>query len=123
MNENKFSIHNRARSFGFATNGLIQFFKTQHNAWIHAAAAVLVICAGFYFNISAIEWCLIAGCIALVFIAEMFNTAIEWLTNLVSPGYNVQAGLVKDIAAAGVLFSAICSVVIAAIIFIPKINL
>ena len=123
MSDIKFSIHSRIKSFGFATNGLIQFFKTQHNAWIHVVAAVLVVSAGFYFKVSATEWCLIAGCIGLVFMAEMFNTAIEWLTNIVSPAYNAPAGMVKDIAAAGVLFSAIVAVVIAAIIFVPKLNL
>lgn len=123
MTTKDFSIHNRLRSFMFASNGLIHFFKTQHNAWIHLCAAVMAVAAGFYFDIHVTEWCMIVLCIAMVFAAEMFNTALEWITNLVSPEYNYKAGLVKDIAAAGVLICAMASLIVAAVIFIPKINL
>jgi diacylglycerol kinase len=86
---------------------------------IHALAALLAIVAGFALSITAIEWCLIIGCIGLVFMAEVFNTAIETLTNLVSPEFNPLAGKTKDLAAGAVLIAAITAAVIGIIIFLP----
>ncbi|MES2140814.1 MAG: diacylglycerol kinase family protein [Bacteroidota bacterium] len=121
MSGNKsFSISNRIKSFGFAIEGIITFFKTQHNAWIHAFATVIVVVVGFVLKVNNAEWCLLATAIAMVFISEMLNTAIEFLTDIVSPGYNIQAKKVKDVAAGAVLISAIAAVVIGVIIFLPK---
>lgn len=121
MSSNKsFSITDRIKSFGFAIEGIITFFKTQHNAWIHAFATVIVVVLGFALNVNNTEWCLLAVSIALVFISEMFNTAIEFLTDIVSPDYNLKAKKVKDVAAGAVLISAIAAVVIGLIIFLPK---
>lgn len=122
MSSNKsFSITDRLKSFGFAIEGIITFFKTQHNAWIHAIAAVIVVVLGFALNVNNMEWCLLAVSFALVFISEMLNTAIEFLTDIVSPQYNLQAKKVKDVAAGAVLISAIAAVVIGVIIFLPKV--
>lgn len=121
MNNNKsISISSRIKSFGFAIEGIITFFKTQHNAWIHTFAAIIVIVSGFVLKVNNNEWCLIFIAIALVIIAEMVNTAIEFLTDIVSPEYNLQAKKVKDVAAAAVLISAIAALVIGLIIFLPK---
>lgn len=117
----KFSIHSRLKSFVYAFNGLRIFFGTQHNSFIQLTAAVFVILLGFKFKADIYEWCLLIFAIGLVFIAEVFNTSIEFLTDIVSPEYNEKAKKVKDVAAAGVLLSAIVSVIIGAIIFIPKI--
>lgn len=117
----RFSIHSRLKSFVFAFNGLKLFFRTQHNAYIHFAAAVFVIVLGFLLDVNRYEWCFLGLSIGSVFIAEVFNTSIEFLTDLVSPEYNELAKKVKDLAAAGVLLSAIVSVVIGSIIFIPRI--
>ncbi|MES2397611.1 MAG: diacylglycerol kinase family protein [Bacteroidota bacterium] len=121
MSNNKsFSISNRIKSFGFAIEGIITFFKTQHNAWIHAFATVIVVVLGFAFNVNNTEWCFLITAIALVFISEMLNTAIEFLTDIVSPDYNLKAKKVKDVAAGAVLISAIAAVVIGAVVFLPK---
>jgi diacylglycerol kinase (ATP) len=117
----KFSIRARIKSFDFAFKGLGLFFATQHNAWIHLAAMVLTIVSGYYFSISVSEWCLICMAIGFVIFAEIVNTAIEFLTNIVSPEYNKKAGEVKDLAAAAVLVSAITAVALGLIVFIPKI--
>lgn len=122
MSSNKsFSITDRIKSFGFAFEGIITFFKTQHNAWIHAFATVIVVILGFALKVNNTEWCLLAVSIALVFISEMLNTAIEFLTDIVSPQYNLQAKKVKDVAAGAVFISAIAAVVIGVIIFLPKV--
>lgn len=121
MSNNKsFSISNRIKSFGFAIEGIITFFRTQHNAWIHAFATVIVLALGFALNVNNTEWCLLIIAISLVFISEMLNTAIEFLTDIVSPDYNLKAKKVKDVAAGAVLISAIAAVVIGLIIFLPK---
>ncbi|MDP1744107.1 MAG: diacylglycerol kinase family protein [Bacteroidota bacterium] len=118
--DKSFSITDRIKSFGFAFEGIITFFKTQHNAWIHAFATVIVVVLGFALNVNNTEWCLLAVSIALVFISEMLNSAIEFLTDIVSPDYNLKAKKVKDVAAGAVLISAIAAVVIGLIIFLPK---
>ncbi len=84
MSNKPFRINDRIKSIGFAVQGIIIFFKTQHNSWIQAIAAIVVIIFGFIFNLNHSEWCLIVGTIALVFITEMLNTAIEFLSDMVS---------------------------------------
>lgn len=115
-----FSIADRLLSFGFAFQGLITFFKTQHNAWIHLAAAVVVVSMGFYFHVDRSEWCWLIAAIGFVFTAEMFNTALEFLTDLVSPEFHPLAKKVKDVAAGGVLVGALAAVALGLIVFLPK---
>src|ERR1043165_3565449 len=99
MKENKpFSLKDRLGSFGFAFQGLATFFRTQHNAWIHVAAAAAVVSLGFYLDVDKYDWCMLVIAIALVLIAEMLNTALEFLTDLVSPEFHPLAKKVKDVA-------------------------
>jgi diacylglycerol kinase len=79
-----------------------------------------VIVLGIVFKLTIPEWCWLIFVIGLVFITEMLNTAIEFLTDLVSPEYNPLAKKVKDVAAGAVLFAAIIAVIIGLIILIPK---
>lgn len=113
-------IKERIASFGYAFAGILEVIKSQANFKIHFLAALLAVSAGFYFNISTVEWCSIVGCITLVFGAETFNTAIEHLTNLVTPEYHILAKKTKDAAAGAVLFIAIGAAIIGLIIFLPK---
>ncbi|RZL39835.1 MAG: diacylglycerol kinase family protein, partial [Pedobacter sp.] len=73
-----------------------------------------------YLNLSALEWIAIISAIAIVFAAEIFNSAIEKLADVVTSEINPQIKIVKDLAAAGVLVTAILAVLIGAIIFLPK---
>lgn len=116
----RFSFKDRIRSFRFAFNGLFYAFKTQHNIWIHTIITVFVITISILLNISIYEWCFIIFAIGLVFSAELINTAIEKLTDLVSPDHNNKAKVIKDLSAAAVLLSAITAVAIGCLIFIPK---
>lgn len=120
MNENPFSLRNRIKSFSYAFQGIKTFFLTQHNAWIHAMATIIVIILGNIVALSTNEWCWIILSIALVFITEMLNTAIEFLTDIVSPEYHPLAKKTKDVAAGGVLVSAIIAVILGLLIFVPK---
>ena len=121
MNPNiKFSIKDRIKSFDYSIQGIVTFFKYEHNAWIHAFAAVVVIAMGWYFKLTGPEWCWISLSIGLVIMAEMFNTAIEYLTDLASPEIHPLAKKTKDVASGAVLIAALVAVVIGLLIFIPK---
>ncbi len=96
-------------------------FVNEHNAWIHLAVGVLVITAGLVFKISIMEWAAIFIAIGLVFTAEAINTSIEKLSDFVSPEKRSPIREVKDLAAAGVLISAITALIIGLIVFVPKI--
>ncbi len=108
------------RGFGYAFNGIWHAAATQLNFKVHLVAAVVAICGGWALHISSYEWLWIILCIGLVLAAELFNTAIEFLTDLVSPEYNKKAGFVKDMSAGAVLIIAICALIIGLIIFTPK---
>jgi diacylglycerol kinase (ATP) len=114
-------IKKRANSFWYAFKGLKIFLFTDYNAFLHLIAAVLAIALGFWLNISALEWCLVTLSIGIVIASEAFNTAIEYLVNLVSPQYNELAGKVKDLASASVFLASIAAAVVGLIIFLPKI--
>ena len=111
----------RIQSFGYAGRGIALVFSTEANMKIHLAVAVLVVLAGFFFQISVQEWIACMLCFGLVFTAELINTAIESIVDLVSPTHNQLAGKAKDVAAGAVLLSAIASAVVGLIIFLPKI--
>ncbi len=117
----KMSLQKRAASFRFAFQGLADLFQTQPNARIHLLAAAVATTAGFYFQISRMEWLLVLFCVVLVISLEAVNTALEYLTDLVSPGIHPLAGKAKDVAAAAVLVAAIGSVIVGGIVFLPKI--
>ncbi|MDE5869730.1 MAG: diacylglycerol kinase family protein [Muribaculaceae bacterium] len=114
-------IRKRIDAFGYAFCGIKQLFTKEAHAKIHLVAAILVIIAGFLFNISRIEWCLIALCVGGVFMAEGFNTAIERVCDKVSPEKNSLIKDAKDIAAAAVFLFVMAAVVVGLIVFLPKI--
>ena len=99
-------------SFKYAIEGFVSSFKTERNMKIHIMAMIIVIALGIFMKLNKIEWCIITIAIVMVISAELFNTAIETVVDMVSPQKNPQAKLVKDIAAAAV---------IGIIIFGPKI--
>ena len=116
----KFSIKARAKSFLYAFKGLRIFITSQHNAWIHSIITVLVIIAGVWLKLSIAEWLFIIFAIGLVISAELFNTALEYIVDLISPEYNKKAGQIKDLIAAAVLICAITAAIIGLLIFIPR---
>ena len=114
-------LKERITSFKYAFEGIGEVLRSQANPKIHLVFAVVVIIFGGYFNISTVEWCLLVACIAAVLSAETMNTAIEHLTDLVSPEYHPLAKKTKDAAAGGVLWMAIGAVIIGLIIFLPRV--
>ncbi len=113
-------IERRLASFRCALNGLGRMFRSQTNARIHLVATGLVIAAGALLRISIAEWCLVTLAIAAVLAAEAFNTALEELTDLVSPGQHPLAGRAKDSAAGAVLVTAIGAAFVGGLVFLPR---
>jgi diacylglycerol kinase len=120
MTRKNFSWKERGNSFGYAWQGINALFRTEHNAWIHAAVTVAVVVAAISLKVSRVEAALLLMAIAFVFVTEILNTAIEKAMDFISIEKHPQIGLVKDLAAAAVLIAAIAAVVIGGIIFFPK---
>jgi len=119
MNDKKNSGFRAA--FGNAFTGFDYAFRTERNLKIHFSIAVLVITAGVFLKISAVEWAIIMLTIGAVFVTEMINTAIEYTVDLASPEKHDLARKAKDVSAGAVLAITASSVVIGLIIFLPKI--
>lgn len=98
---------------------MVYAFRTQPNFRFEVISALAVLAAGGYFGISRMEWIACIVCISIVFLAELVNTALETLTDLVSPQYHALAGRAKDLAAAAVLVSALLAAVVGLLIFVP----
>jgi diacylglycerol kinase (ATP) len=90
---------------------------SQHNAWIHLAATVLVLVAGFLAGVSAGEWIALALAIGIVWCAEGLNTAIELLGDEISMEHRERIGCAKDVAAFAVLVAASAAVVVGIVVF------
>ena len=101
--------------------GMVTLMQTQHNAQIHLFAVILVSLLSYLLKISTTEWCFVIFAFVMVLAAEAFNTAIEFVVDLVSPDYHPLAGKAKDVAAAAVLITATGAASVGMIIFIPKI--
>ncbi len=108
-------------SFKYALQGFASSFRTERNMKIHVVATILVIILGIYLKLNLIEWSIITIAIVIVISAELFNTAIETIVDMVSPQKNEKAKLAKDISAGAVLILAIGSAIVGFIIFLPKI--
>lgn len=121
MTSKPFSVKSRLKSFTYAFQGWKVLIQQEHNARIHLGAAILAIITGIVLNISSSEWIIICMLIGLVFAAEAFNSALEYLCNLVSPQYNELIKKVKDLSALAVLFIAAAAFISGLIIFLPKI--
>jgi diacylglycerol kinase len=121
MNNKKFPGQERISSFIHAFNGLKIVFHDEPNARIHLIAAICVIAAGILFRLSTVEWLAVLFAAGFVIVLEIMNSSLEKLADFVSPGMNDTIKKVKDLAAAGVLVSAITAFITGLIVFLPKI--
>jgi diacylglycerol kinase (ATP) len=110
----------RLKSFGNALEGLKYILKTQQNARIHAVFTLVVFLLAYYLKLNRLEWVGLALVIAMVWIAEIFNTAVEVVIDMISPEHSQGARIVKDISAGAVLVSALFSVLVGILIFGPR---
>jgi len=115
--ENNFTLRGRIRSIRFALRGLRLILLSQHNAWVHAAITAAVLVAGFYFHLSRLEWCLIVLAMMAVWTSEALNTALEFLCDVAAPEFHPLVEKAKDVAAGGVLISAIGAGIVGLLVF------
>jgi diacylglycerol kinase len=107
------------KSIGVAFDGIIDLIKSENNAKIHLISTIVVILVGLKLQFLSIEWLWISLAIAGVWVAELINSAIEKLTDLISPEKNHLAKKVKDYAAGAVLVMAIWAIFVFCLISLP----
>ena len=107
-------------AFRVAFVGFGYALRTQRNLQIHLVIGLSVAAAGITFGLNTSEWCLIVLCIGLTWTAELLNTSVEVLVDLLSPEYHERARVAKDVAAAAVLCAAGASAIVGLLIFGPR---
>lgn len=120
-NPNDGFIRGRLKSLKFALRGMWILISTEDSIKAQLFFALLATILGFLFNISTTEWCIQFIIIGLVLVAEAANTAIEEVADFIHPDFHKKIGLIKDIAAGAPSFAAIISLIVAGIIYVPKI--
>lgn len=117
----EFSFLKRMKSFQFAFNGIISFFRAEHNAWIHLFASFIVLFLVLIIPCTGSEIIMLVFAIAFVWVTEMINTVIERIADLICKEQNAQIKLIKDVSAGAVLIATFFALATGSIIFIPKI--
>jgi len=120
MKQEKFSLAKRIQSFKYAFNGLKILVIEEHNARIHLLGALLAVLFGVLLEITVYEWMAVVFAIGIVIASELFNSSIENVADFLTKEKNNDIKRIKDLAAAGVLVSAMTALAIGLIIFIPK---
>jgi diacylglycerol kinase (ATP) len=115
-----FSWKARLKSFKYAWEGIVSFFRLEYNAQIHLAITVLVLVLSVTLKLSKWEVIAVVFSIAIVWVVEMINTVIEKMMDFICIERHPQIKLIKDLAAGAVLVAAIAAAIIGCIIFIPK---
>ncbi|RTY87973.1 diacylglycerol kinase [Flavobacterium sp. GT3R68] len=110
----------RLKSMNFALKGALKLITTEHSVMVQFSLAILLIFAGFYFEITASEWMFQTLAIGLVLAVESLNTAVEKIADFIHPDYHEKIGFIKDIAAGGVFFAAMAAIAIGLMIYVPK---
>ena len=116
-------FRSRARSFRYAFAGWWYVIRTQRNAWIHTVASLAVFVLALLLQLAARDIALLIVCIALVWMAEFFNTSLEAVIDLASPDVHPLAKVGKDVAAAAVLITALASALVGFLIMGPPLIL
>jgi len=120
MKPQSFSVQARLKSFQYSFEGIAQFFKREHNSWLHFAATVAVIITASVVGVTKTELLAIVFAIGFVWVAEMFNTCIEHIMDFISTKTDPEIRFIKDLASGAVLVSGITALIVGLIIFIPK---
>ena len=112
----------RIKSFIPAFQGILFIIKNEKNTWIHLLASIIAILLILILKFTYIESLFFLSAIFLVWIAEIFNSAIEYTLDFIHPEKNLEIKIIKDISAAGVLLSAVYALLVAIIVLISKIS-
>ncbi|WP_307401756.1 diacylglycerol kinase family protein [Desulfofundulus luciae] len=113
---------NFRNSLGYALSGLVYALRTQPNMRFHFGAALVVVALALLLGVGVRDFVFILFAIALVVIAEMFNTAVETVVNLYTDKYHPLARVAKDVAAGAVLLAALNSMVVGLLVFYPYLH-
>lgn len=108
------------KSFKYAIDGIKEAFQSEKNMRVHFAFTIIAIILGIILKLSSVEWAILTITIGLVLMLEFINTSLEQIVDIVSPEIKEKAKIAKDVAAAGVLISAIVAVLIGIFLFVPK---
>jgi len=108
------------RGFIYAFEGIAHVVRTERNARVHLLIACLVIVAGVWLQVTAVEWAILALTIGIVISAEMVNTVAEMAVDLLTPRFHPLAKVAKDVSAGAVLVTALASVGVGLAIFWPR---
>lgn len=114
------SKHSLTKSFGYAFDGLRTAILKGRNFRVQIVSGLVACILGLILKLSSEEWLNLVIVILLVLILELVNTSIEALVDLTSPQIQEKAKIAKDVAAATVLVASIGSVIVGALIFLPK---
>lgn len=110
----------RLKSIAYALKGAIKLATTEHSVMVQLSIGILMVIAGFYFEISTTEWMIQTLAIGLVLGIESLNTAVEKIADFIHPQYHEKIGFIKDIAAGAVFFAALTAIIIGLLIYVPK---
>ena len=110
----------RLKSVGFAIKGAYKLITTEHSVMVQFSLTVLLIIAGFYFNISREEWMMQILAFGLVLGIESLNTAVEKIADFIHPEFHDRIGFIKGIAAGAVMFAATAAIAVGLLIYVPK---
>ncbi len=108
-------------SFKNALNGIIWAFTTQPNFRVHMILTILALIFGFWLKVSYVEMTILTLTIVFGLGCEMINTSIEAMTDLITTEYKLQAKIAKDVSAGMMLLVSIGTIIVACLIFIPRI--
>lgn len=109
-------------SFKHAMEGLLWSVRSQPNFRVHLGLSLLAIVGGVYFGISKTEWIIIVFTIVLGLTAELINTAVESMTDLITKEWRREAKIAKDVSAGMMLTVALGALIVAGVIFWPYIR-
>ncbi len=112
----------RKNSIELACSGLIRFFKSEPHATIHFISAILVILLAWALSVTRMEWIALIVAIGLVIQTEILNTVLEKVMDFIHPDLDPRAKIIKDMAAAAVLWSSMVALVIGCFIFLPYLS-
>jgi len=104
-----------------ALSGIVWAFKTQPNFRVHLILSVVALLLGIYLKVSYVEMTVLSLAIVFGLGIEMVNTSIESLTDLITTKWHIQAKIAKDVSAGMMLLVAFGTILVAALIFIPRI--
>lgn len=110
----------RLKSVGFAFRGAFKLITTEHSVMVQSSLAIIMIVAGFVFDISRVEWMMQILAFGLVLGIESVNTAVEKMADFIHPEFHDRIGFIKDIAAGAVMFAALAAIAIGLLIYVPK---